>query len=147
MIMEANFEKNYSADNHQLTITDGMKSDLLSAVKWIKFLTIVSCCAMGLLVILGLVMLFVGEITNTIIGIVYLIIVVVYIPVLKKAFAFIQQSRNACNNDDNQQLAEMFSSVKYIAKYIGVLNIVAIACYALALIISVAGIGLAALAC
>ncbi len=145
MNMETNLEKNYGTGN-PLTITDGMKSDLLSAVKWIKFLTIVACCATGLLVILGLVMLFVGEMTNTIIGIVYFIIAIVYIPILKKAFAFIRQSRNACNNDDNQELAEMFASVKYIAKYIGVLNIVAIASYALVLIISIAIVGLAALA-
>lgn len=135
MIMEANFEKNYSAGN-QLTITDGMKSDLLSAIKWIKFLAIVTCCAMGILIILGLGLLFANSITNTTIGITYMILAIVYIPILKRAFAFIRQARTACNQDDNQQLAEMFASAKYVAKYMGVLTIVALSFYALIIIIA-----------
>ena len=83
-----------------LTVNESMKADLLCAAKWAKFLCIMACIGMGLMVLLGIMMFFLGSaLANAAnaypmmplggsIGFLYLIIVAIYIYPIVKGFQF-----------------------------------------------------------
>lgn len=127
----------------RLEITDEMKENLLEATKWIRFMNIVGCISMGLLAFVGLMFFFNGIMDsyhngiNSYIGLVYIALAAIYYPVLKKVFAFVSQARSACKYDDCEKLAGMFDSLRYVAKYSGIICAVILGIYAVAIIVGV----------
>ena len=141
-----------------LTVTESMKVDLLSAAKWTKFLCIVGCVGVGLCLIIGFLMMFVGSVASKfmgdnsefigpVMGILYLIIAALYIYPLIKGFQFANGTKAACLSNDQAQLARGFAGLNSLLRFMGILTIIVIAIYAIILVFTVgfAAIGLAAM--
>ena len=142
--------ENSSPATPRMEITEGMKSDLLEATKWFKFITIMGTIGIALCALAGVVMLLASMIGHvdasyTAAGIIYVVVAVVYIPILSKSFALVNQARTACLLDSSDQLAAMFDTMRSLAKYTGILTIVVIAIYVIAIIVGIAAIGFFAL--
>lgn len=70
-------------------------------------------------------------------GLVYLAVAAIYYPILKRTFTFIEQARSACKFDDNEKLAGMFDSLRFVAKYAGIVTVVTFAVIVFAIIVLV----------
>jgi len=124
-----------------MTVTETMKADLLASAKWAKFLSIVGCIGVVLLLLLGVVMLFVGVSFSSIaapfgplVGFVYLLIAALYIYPIIKGFQFANATKAACLTDDEGQLARGFAGMRALLQFFGILTIIILVLYALVFI-------------
>ena len=139
-----------------MTVTEGMKKDLLSAAKWTKFLCIVGCVGLAIIVLMAFFMMFFGSMASKIfagtpfgaaLGFLYLILAAIYIYPLIKGFQFANATKAACLSNDEQLLARGIAGLNDLLKYMGVLTIIVLSLYVIALIfgLGIAAIGLAAM--
>ena len=124
-----------------MIVNSGMKADLISASNWAKFLCIVGCIGMALLVIVGIMMFVVGSnfgIAGTPfgagMGVLYLIIAAIYIYPIIKGFQFANATKAACLTDNEAQLARGFSGLRALLQFFGIFTIIVLSIYALVLI-------------
>ena len=124
-----------------MTVSANMKADLLSAAKWMKFLCIVGCIGVAIMLIAGLVMMVAGanfELAGTPIGaglgVIYLILAALYIYPLIKGFQFANATKAACLTDNEAQLARGFSGLRSLMQFFGILTIIVLVIYALFLV-------------
>ena len=124
-----------------MTVNPGMKADLLSAAKWTKFLCIVGCIGVAIMLIAGLVMIIAGAnfgLAGTPfgagMGVLYLIIAALYIYPLIKGFQFANATKAACLTDNETLLARGFSGLRSLMQFFGVITIIVLVVYALILI-------------
>ena len=147
--METESNNNGLESGNRLEITERMKDNLLSATSWIKFMNVVACISVGIAAFIGLVLFVVGISLDAMghyafVGLIYIAIGAVYLPVVIKGFKFIRQARKACRNNDNEELDGMFDSMRYIAKYMGILCIIALCVYAILIIFAMSSVALLA---
>ena len=121
-----------------MIVNEGMKRDLLSAAKWTKFLCIIGCIGVVLLVLIGILMSVLGSsfgLGNTPfgagMGILYLIMAALYIYPLIKGFQFANGTKAACLTDNENELARGFSGLRALLQFFGILNIIVLILYAL----------------
>lgn len=132
----------------RLEINDTMKENLMKATKWIQFMNIVSSISILCLAFSGGLILFFNGImdsshsVNTFKGVAHLASAAISFPVLKRSFTFVEQARSACKYDDNEKLAGMFDSLRFVAKYTGIVCVVILAIYAIAIIVAVFAVSL-----
>ncbi len=125
--------------NGRLEVTDNMKKSLLTATKWIKFLNIVGSVGTGFYAFAGFGFFFYGIMSDdhnagaSGIGLGYIAAAAISYPVLKRTFAFIKQARSACKLDDNEELAGMFDSLRFVARYYGILSVIVLVLLAISL--------------
>ncbi|MDX9928914.1 MAG: DUF5362 family protein [Bacteroidales bacterium] len=134
------------ASENMLVIDEANRAFLIESSKWAKFLAIVGYIGMGLLVLLGLALLFgmtiVKELTDLpfnpgIFGIIYFIIAVVYYFPITYLYNFSQKIRDGLVAGNQQTMTAGFGNLKSMFKFIGILMIVALSLYALVLLIAV----------
>ena len=144
--------QNESATN-AMTVTESMKSDLLCAAKWAKFLCIVGCVGVAIMLIASLGMILIGGLVSKALpdmpfgpalGFLYLIIAALYIYPLMKGFQFANATKAACLYNDHYQLARGVTGLKDLIKFTGILTIVVLSIYAIILIFGVLFAGIAA---
>jgi hypothetical protein len=144
--------QNESATN-AMTVTESMKSDLLCAAKWAKFLCIVGCVGVALMLLEAVAMMAFGAIAAKLMpdmpfgaamGVLYLIIAALYIYPLMKGFQFANATKAACLYNDQYQLARGVTGLKDLIKFTGILTIVVLSIYAIILIFGVLFAGIAA---
>lgn len=144
--------QNESATN-ALTVTESMKYDLLCAAKWAKFLCIVGCVGVAIMLIASLGMIVIGGLLTKVfpdmpfgpaLGFLYLIIAALYIYPLMKGFQFANATKAACLYNDQYQLARGVTGLKDLIKFTGILTIVVLSIYAIILIFGVLFAGIAA---
>jgi hypothetical protein len=144
--------QNESATN-AMTVTESMKSDLLCAAKWAKFLCIVGCVGVALMLLEAVAMMAFGAMAAKLIpdmpfgaamGVLYLIIAALYIYPLMKGFQFANATKAACLYNDQYQLARGVTGLKDLIKFTGILTIVVLSIYAIILIFGVLFAGIAA---
>ena len=144
--------QNESATN-AMTVTESMKSDLLCAAKWAKFLCIVGCVGVAIMLIASLGMIVIGGLLTKVfpnmpfgpaLGFLYLIIAALYIYPLMKGFQFANATKAACLYNDQYQLARGVTGLKDVIKFTGILTIVVLSIYAIILIFGVLFAGIAA---
>ena len=144
--------QNESATN-AMTVTESMKSDLLCAAKWAKFLCIVGCVGVAIMLIASLGMILIGGFLTKVfpnmpfgpaLGFLYLIIAALYIYPLMKGFQFANATKVACLYNDQFQLARGVTGLKDLIKFTGILTIVVLSIYAIILIFGVLFAGIAA---
>lgn len=139
-----------------LKVTEGMKVDLLCAAKWAKFLCIVGCIGVALMLIEAVAMIAFGAVAQKLMpelpfgaamGVMYLIIAALYIYPLMKGFQFANATKAACLQNDQYQLARGVAGLKDIIKFTGILTIVAISITVIVLVFAIlfAAIGIAAM--
>lgn len=121
-----------------LTITEGIRSKMLSSMKWLQFLTILSCIGVAILLFIALVMFALGNIVEEpglsglsggLLGSIYLIIAAIYIYPIKKHFDLISNTRKAMIEDSQVGLEESANNLHAILKFCGILAIIAICLY------------------
>ena len=117
-------------------VNQGMKGDLLCSAKWMKFLCIIGCIGVALMVILGIVIFAVGSsfgAANTALGagmgFLYLILAAIYIYPLIKGFQFANGTKAACLTDNASQLARGFSGLSAMLKFFGIITIIILVLY------------------
>ena len=129
--------------NAGMTVNESMKTDLLSAAKWTKFLCIMGCIGLGLMVLLAIAMIVFGSAAANLnpafpvgglVGIIYLICAAVYIYPLIKGFQFANATKTACLFNNERELARGFSGLSSLCRYLGILTIVIMAIYVLVII-------------
>jgi hypothetical protein len=130
-----------------------MKSDLLCAAKWAKFLCIVGCVGVAIMLIASLGMIVIGGLLTKVfpnmpfgpaLGFLYLIIAALYIYPLMKGFQFANATKAACLYNDQYQLARGVTGLKDVIKFTGILTIVVLSIYAIILIFGALFAGIAA---
>ena len=115
-----------------LKITESIQQNLLSAVKWLKFLTILGTIGMVLIALCGVVSLFLPSyIGGTVMALMYFVICGLYYYPIKKGYDIVRSTRDAMNNASQDSLELCADNVKSVLKYFGILNIVLLSLYAL----------------
>ena len=124
-----------------MIVNSGMKADLISASNWAKFLCIVGCIGMALLVIVGIMMFVVGSNFGIAgspfgagMGVLYLIIAAIYVYPIIKGFQFANATKAACLTDNEAQLARGFSGLRALLQFFGIITIIVLSIYVLFLI-------------
>ena len=139
-----------------MTVTESMKSDLLCAAKWAKFLCIVGCVGVAIMLIASLGMIVIGGLLTKALpdmpfgpalGFLYLIIAALYIYPLMKGFQFANATKVACLYNDQYQLARGVTGLKDLIKFTGILSIVVISICVIVIVFAIlfAAIGIAAM--
>ena len=129
-----------------LTVNESMKADLLCAAKWAKFLCIIASIGMGLMVLLGIVMFFLGSFIASAahmypliplgggLGFVYLLFAAIYIYPIIKGFQFANGIKAACLSNDETQLARGFAGLSSLLKFLGILTVIVVVLYVLTIV-------------
>lgn len=157
--MENNLEQNVS--RRELQLTEVIKSNLVEAAKWAKFIAIIGFIGTGFMVVVGLffgtIMGMVSRLEGTetaalppffgaIIAVVYILLAFLYFFPIKYLYDFSSKVKRAVELTDQDLFSEAMLKLKSHYKYIGILMIVMIGLYIVGIIISViAGIAAAAL--
>ena len=139
-----------------MNVTESMKSDLLCAAKWAKFLCIVGCVGVAIMLIASLGMILIGGLVSKALpdmpfgpalGFLYLIIAALYIYPLMKGFQFANATKAACLYNDQYQLARGVTGLKDLIKFTGILTIVVISICVIVIVFAIlfAAIGIAAM--
>ena len=121
-----------------LRITENIQNNLLTATKWLKFMTILSTVGVALFFIIGIVLLFIPTydgVPGALYGVIYMLLTLLYFYPIKKSFDLIKNTRDAMGNASQMGLEQAAANVKSILKYFGILSIVCLSIYALILII------------
>lgn len=121
-----------------LRITENIQNNLLTATKWLKFMTILSTVGVALFFIIGIVLLFIPTYDGApgaLYGVIYMLLTLLYFYPIKKSFDLIKNTREAMGNASQMGLEQAAANVKSILKYFGILSIVCLSIYALIFII------------
>lgn len=121
-----------------LRITENIQSNLLSATKWLKFMTILGTVGVALVFIIGVVLLFIPTydgVPGAIVGVIYMLLTLLYFYPIKKSFDLIKNTRDAMGNASQMSLEQAAANVKSILKYFGILSIVCMSIYAMIFIV------------
>lgn len=157
--MDNNFEQPLS--RRELQLTEVIKSNLVEAAKWAKFIAIIGFIGTGFMVIVGLffgtIMGMVNRLEGTetaalpsfvgaVVAVVYILLALLYFFPLKYLYDFSSKVKRAIEITDQDLFSEAILKLKSHYKYIGILMIVMICLYILGIIISIiAGVAAAAL--
>ena len=138
-----------------LRVTESAKADLLTAAKWAKFLCIVGCIGVAIVVIFAIFLMGAGTMASSMfsempfgpiaMGVLYLIIAALYIYPLIKGFQFANGAKAACLSNDENELARGINGLSSLTKFWGILTIIILAIYALIFLFGLIGVGFAAL--
>jgi len=135
-----------------MVINESMKADLLSSAKWAKFLCIVGCIGIVVMVGIAVAMLaFSSKFASIpgmagiqgVMGISYLIMAVIMIYPLIKGFQFANGTKAACLTNNEAELARGFAGLQGYLQFMGILCIIVLIIYALLLIGGLAAVGIA----
>ncbi len=119
-----------------LEITPMIKSQLKEASKWAKFLAILGFIGLGIMVLVALLFLLVGNMlpdTNSVsphlLGFIYLVFAGIYFMPIKYLYDFSTQMSRSIMMTDQQSFSDAINSLKLHYKFIGILSIVIISLY------------------
>lgn len=121
----------------ELTVNEKCKAEMLTAAKWAKFLCIMGCIAMGIMLLCAILLIALGSALGSFLGIhygsgvgfLYLVIALIYIYPIIKGFQFANATKVACLSDDEQQLARGMEGLSSLLKFFGILTIICIVLY------------------
>ena len=150
-------EQDQSTSLFGLNIDPSSKAHLNEAAKWAKFLAIMGFIVCGLIVLIGI---FAGSIFSRMssyrsfdtevntssfaaaAAVIYILIAVLYFFPCLFLFRFAVKMKTALMSDDQNTLNTSFQNLKKTFRYVGVLTIIVLSFYILALIIGLAsGLG------
>lgn len=138
-----------------LRVKESTKVDLLTAAKWSKFLCVVGCIGVVIIVIFAIFLLGAGSVASAMfsdmpygavaMGVLYLIIAALYIYPLIKGFQFASGAKAACLSNDENELARGIKGLSSLTKFCGILTIICLVIYALVILFALIGVGFAAM--
>ena len=138
-----------------LRVKESAKADLLTAAKWTKFLCVVGCIGIALIVIFAIFLFGAGTVASSMfsdvpfgavaMGIIYLVIAALYIYPIIKGFQFASGAKAACLSDNENELARGIKGLSSLTKFWGILTIICLVIYALVILFALIGVGVAAM--
>jgi uncharacterized membrane protein YphA (DoxX/SURF4 family) len=136
----------------QLRVTPLIKKTLLSSTKWMKFLSIVFCILMVLVLLMGIFFLHLGsmpiaetdayQFSSTLFlcfGVLYVILSIVYIYPIVNAFRLISHTRKALNADSTADFEASAADLHSILWFLGVMTFLSAIFSIIGFSISIAG--------
>ena len=126
-----------------MVVNESMKADLLTSAKWAKFLCIVGCIGIVLMIAVGIIVIaFSNKFTSipgmtgiqSVMGVTYLITAILMIYPIVKGFQFANGTKAACLTGNEAELARGFAGMRSYLQFIGVLTIIVLIIYGLMLI-------------
>ncbi len=135
-------------EENELVLTKADKNNLIQTAKWGKFLSIVGFVMTGLILIGGLTFI-VGGVAGEdlgiyagmggVMGFFYILIALVYIFPSYYLNRFSMQIKNGIQSNNETQCTEAYGNLKKLFVFMGILTIVGVGLYALAIIFMVLG--------
>lgn len=128
----------------QISVNTVMKDYLLETAKWGKFLAIVGYIGLGLLILAALVVIIgfsaLGSLETaglpmSIMGIMYLILAVLYYFPVTYLYRFSSQMKSGIKSNDQEKVTFAAENLKSMFKFMGIVTVVMLSIYALALIV------------
>lgn len=146
-------ENNSSFETFELQLTNEAKDFLKETGKWASFLGILGFIGLAFFVIIALTVLAVGGamssamdsmgafggVGTTAIGIIYLLMALLYFFPVLYLYRFGSRIKNAFANNDTAMLTSAIENLKSHYKFVGILAIIMIAFYVLAIVFGVLG--------
>ena len=136
--MENLEEKN----SNELKVSDVIKENITSGMKWAKFLTILMCIGVVLMILCGVLVFAMSSIiassspaTMGIMGLFYILIALIYIYPIKLCFAGIRNVKDAFQYDSQEDLEAASDNLRKLLKFMGIVAITFIVIYLIALFI------------
>jgi hypothetical protein len=141
--------ENELQNENPLELTERIKNYLLETAKWGKFIAIFGYIGMGLMAVIGLIMLFgrfpysnnnnsaFSGVPLGFMGFMYLVIAGVYYFPTTFLYKFATKIKNALLYTDQDDLTSSFHYLSKLFMFIGIVTIIALAIYALSLLILV----------
>lgn len=131
--------------NSELTISTQNKEHLQEAAKWAYFLAIVGFVGLGLMVLGGLIVMFVGASASRlgagaemgVFGIIYLVMAALYFFPMYYLFLFAQKIKSACASSSQTDMDGGLENLKSLFKFLGIFTIVIISLYLLMFLVGV----------
>jgi len=128
------------------TLTAIAKQALLVASKWAKFLSIIGFIGVGIMVILGIFIMF--QLSNLPInfqnnfpfawfGIFYVLMALLYFFPTYYLFQFANKTKKGISNNSNESVEEGLVNIKSMFKFIGIFTVVILSIYALIFLVAV----------
>jgi len=132
----------------ELSITPKLRAHFSEIARWARFLAIVGFVSIGLMVIAAFAIGFLmndlanqfggsGTMPSSALTVMYLLIAALYFLPVLYLFRFAGRMQLALKTDSNDELMDAFANLKAMFKFIGILTIVMLGLYALAIIFSV----------
>lgn len=148
-------EEVQGASQEPLLIIDAnIREFLVETIKWGKFLAIVGFVFTGLIALVGIGLMSFGSTTMTqiygvagmggFLGVIYLLMGLLYYFPSKYLYDFCVYTKKALQINDQESLVDAFSKIKSLYKFWGILMVVVIVFYGVALLFGIAA-GLLAL--
>ncbi|WP_370089434.1 DUF5362 family protein [Ekhidna sp.] len=131
-------------EENQLKLTSADQANFLETARWGKFLSIVGFVMSGFIVLAGLAM-FGGAFGGVYpglggsVGIVYILFSLLYIFPSLYLFRFSTQVRNGIKANDQSECSEAYANMKRLFVFMGILTIVVLSLYALAILFMIMG--------
>lgn len=124
-----------NSSDQALQFTDSVRNDLLETAKWAMFFAVLLFVALGILALALLLSLVSGGGAEVMISIFVLGIyaIILYYPA-RYYYKFSTLTRQALAHDDNEALDQAFTYLKIYYRFVGILVIVVMSLYLLALI-------------
>ncbi|HTN19627.1 MAG TPA: DUF5362 family protein [Pelobium sp.] len=149
-MLEENKEPQESDSNNSLKFETKTKNILAEIAKWGKFVSIIGFVLCGILLIVSVAIVFLGDqigaqltamgqpanAVNSTTGIVYAFIAVLYYFMAKHIYDFSVYMKQAVQYDDQESIDYSFDRLRAFFKFIGVLAIIAIGFYGFAFILT-----------
>jgi hypothetical protein len=126
-----------------MVINESMRADLLTSAKWAKFICIIGCIAVAVMLIAGFAVMFFGNSLlagaglygmQGMVGVSYIISAFLVIYPLVKGFQFANGTKAACLTNNEAELARGFAGMKGYLQFIGVLTAFVVVVYGLLLL-------------
>ncbi len=142
---------------NNLEIDQSGKYNLAEAAKWAKFMGIIGMIMVVLMILGGLAFMTIGSqmldsaqipglpVEGAAFGIIYIIIAALYFYPTWTLLKFGTQTRLGIKNENQAQFNEGLSSLKNCFKFVGILTVIVIAIYVLAMVALAVGAGMGAL--
>ena len=136
-------DKDFS--NSDLVISTQSKNFFKYAAKWASFLAIVGFVSLGLLVLGGLIMLFIGSQFSGVLGgapiavfsLIYIGIAALYFFPIYYLFQFGQKIKKAVRSTNQNDLEAGFENLKSCFKFLGIFTIVILSLYILMFLVAI----------
>jgi uncharacterized membrane protein YjgN (DUF898 family) len=154
-------EENQNTSLFGLSIDPAAKAHLSEAARWARFLSIVGFVIIGLIVLIGI---FAGSILGSMTSglggnelgnarvsggmmgsfflVIYILVAALYFFPCLFLFRFAAKMKMALASNDQEALNTSFQNLKKLLRFVGILTIIVLAFYAIALVFGLLGAGL-----
>ena len=120
-------DENMNPRTNGFPVNETMKADLLSSAKWAKFLCIMACIGIALMILFAIAMFAAGSSSfmpmpwmAVCMGVYFVFLACIWLYPIIKGFQFANGLKAACERDDEQELARGFAGLRSYLRILGI---------------------------